>query len=172
VTYAVFKSFVTMSFWFAGYVLTWIAKWTLAASVLGIEPVIENILWSMGGDGYRALTWAPKLHFLEPTWIVVSRGTSHLLGLIALSWGIAVAVLVWDAAFRRFTKRRLIDFAVLQLPNLIPIAWVEILRTVSMQHVGFVYLDFLPFAITPLLAFGVIEFRPPQWPKVGTNGVP
>ena len=147
--------------WFSGYGLTWIAKWVLAASVLGAQAVTTNVLTAASGSGYAAKEWASTLQFLQPSWTVLSVGAAHLLTLVTVSWAIAIAILAWRLVSRRLVKEDLVDFLMLQLPLLIPVAWVEVMRTASLEHVGFVYRNFLPLAIFPLLAVVMLLRRPP-----------
>jgi hypothetical protein len=146
-------SMVTIvAFWFAGFFSTWIAKWTLAALVLGIKLVSDDVLRAASGVDYSANEWASTLHIMQSTWIILSRGPSHLLEFTVACWIIAGAILTWGAARKRLKGRDLIKFFVLQLPLVIPLVWVEVFRTHSLEHFGFVYRDFLPFSILPILA--------------------
>jgi hypothetical protein len=154
IMHATLNALIMTLLWFAGYALAWIAKWVLAALVLGIEPVMTNVLVGISASeySYASRELARTMHILQPTWYVLSNGTPHLLALIAASWSIAGTLLAWGIACRRFTKNDLIDFFVLQLPLLIPVAWVEFMRTHSIEHHMLVYRNFLPFSFLPLLA--------------------
>jgi hypothetical protein len=147
VLYATLNAVIIMLLWFAGYALAWIAKWLLAALVLGIEPTMTEVLAGISFSAYDTREFARTLPILQPTWFVLSHGPPHLLALIAAAWAIAG----WGIVRSRLTKSELIDFLLLQLPLLVPIVWVEIMRTHSVHH-PYVYRDFLPLSILPLLA--------------------
>jgi hypothetical protein len=115
---------------------------------------VTEVLAGISFSGYDTDTreFARTLRLLQPTWFVLSHGPPHLLALIATAWAIAGAILAWGIVRSRSIKSELIDFLLLQLPLLVPIVWVEIMRTHSVHHAGYVYRDFLPLSILPLLA--------------------
>ena len=148
---AIVNAGLVVTSWFVGFTIAWIAKWMLAASVLGTEAIREVVFQAAGG-GYDSTAMARQLHILEPTLYVLSEGLNHFMSYIAASWLVAAAILAWCAATRRLNMTDITDFLILQAPLLVPVIWVEIMRFHSIAHKGFVFRDFLVFEIFPILA--------------------
>ena len=141
--------------WLSGYGLAWLAKWVLAASLFGVDAVATNVMDAASGASYHdseaQAEWIRSMGFIDPSWIILSRAP-NLLVLIAVAWGVAITVLAWRAVSGRLSREALLTFLVLQLPLLIPITWSWILRSASVEHIGFTYRNFVPLAVLPLLA--------------------
>ena len=156
---AIVNAGLVVTSWFAGFAIVWIAKWLFAASVLGTESVMSEVVINATGSEYRSATMAHQAHILTPTLFVLSKGFSYLEVCIATSWAVAAAILAWCAATRRLTVTDITDFLMLQLPLLIPVIWVEIMRYRSIEHPGQVFRDFLVFEIFPILAALMVARR-------------
>jgi hypothetical protein len=142
-----FGAYVTA--WFSGYSLAWGAKWLLAAAILGVQtaaPDILNQIWmrTYGGSAPGA---SPGI-FTSTIYQFKEVG----LPLFAVCWGVAGALIVSGAISGRVKRGELVDFAVLQLPLVIPVIWVMILRDHSIVHANFVSRSFVLYAALPLLS--------------------
>jgi hypothetical protein len=161
--HAVARAAVAIAFWAAGYALTWIAKWGLAAAVLGGGSVVSNVLAAASGSSYHdsaaEANWVANMGFLDPTITIISRGPTTLGPMIAASWIIAGFVLAYGAVSRRLTRGDLVDFLALQLLLLVPVGWGWLFRSASIEHIGFVYRNYLPFVIFPLFAAAMLLRR-------------
>jgi hypothetical protein len=144
--------------WFAGFAIAWIAKWIFAASALGTESIMREIVIAATGSGYQSVATDRNVHILMPTLIVLSNGFPHLWVCIAASWLVAAAILAWCTATHHLSKTDITDFLILQVPLLIPVIWVEIMRAHSIEH-AFVFRDFLVFEIFPILAALMVAHR-------------
>jgi hypothetical protein len=136
--------------WFAGFGLAWAAKWAFAASVLGFNDVVPNVIGqiqtqSAGEEGARA-------GIFVATWAALAPHRDVL----PLWWTLA-GVLLWRARMR-LHRGDLIRFALLLLPLLIPILWVEIVRRHSVIH-SFVGRTFVLFCVLPALAAWTVTRR-------------
>ena len=150
----------TAFFWFAGYGLTWIAKWFLAGAVLGAETVTADISRAASGADYgEDIDFVESLRVLEATWLILRDGAPHLLASIAVGLALAFGLLAWGTVSRRLKGADMWDFLVLQSPLLIPIVWTELMRDHSVEHLGFVYRNYLPFTVVPVLKIGRASCR-------------
>lgn len=126
--------------WFAGFGLAWAGKWVLAASVMGWNEMVADIVRviQIRSFGDAAVSAPP----LAVTAAAFRHGT--LIG-CAL-----VAALIVTALAK--PRREQMRTALLLTPLIIPILWIEALRNHSLEHPAFAARSFVLFAIIPLLA--------------------
>ena len=70
----------------------------------------------------------------------------------AASYAIAGMVLARLAILRRLQMSQIADFLTMQVPLIVPVIWVELMRYHSVEHAGFVVRSFVVFPIFALLA--------------------
>ena len=137
--------------WFAGYALVWAVKWAFAATILGVNVVVPDIVKEIlfRIDGPVPGVAAEAIGLLTPARKVFDEvGFTLILTCI----GLAVLLLAGHLIAGRLAKFDLVRFAVLQLPLIVPFVQVEILRNHTIIHAGFVSRTFVLFAVLPLLA--------------------
>jgi hypothetical protein len=139
---------ILVTFWFAGYCASFASKWLLATAVLGWKYVIRDLTtgilqYSVVGDEKTAAG------FLRATQMAL-----HDLGpsLVTASWAIALLGLARALMSKIINWTAVRQFAVLQIPLLIPIIWIEALRDHSIVHPHYASRSLVLFAIVPLLA--------------------
>jgi hypothetical protein len=159
VTDAITSAAGVVTVWFAGFALAWITKWLFAGTVLGFDRVVPDV-WSQilfRLNGPVPGIAAEKIGLFSPTYSALDgAGFSLILTCI----GLAAIFLSAHSIAGRLAKIDLVHFAVLLLPLLIPVVWVEVLRNHTMIHVGFVARTFVLFAVLPLLAALAVCHRP------------
>jgi hypothetical protein len=144
-----------MIVWYLGYVGAWIEKWAFAAFVLGQETVVTELTSTTSGyltswimRDVWPLQTSLRILFQLPPFVFHPLFPVYMLA----TWAGAALLLVVSFARRRLSIRDLTDFALLMLPLLTLILWVELARAHSFFHGGFVYRSFLVFSILPMLA--------------------
>jgi hypothetical protein len=157
---ASFAAASVVTTWFAGYGLAWAAKWAFAATVLGIDLVVPDIvkeIW-FRMDGPVPGVAADAIGLLTPAYRVFDEvGFTLILACIT----IAAFFLAWHFIAGRLARIDLVRFIVLQLPLLVPFVQVEIMRNHTIIHSGFVSRTFVLFGVLPLLA-ALAVCRSPQ----------
>jgi hypothetical protein len=153
--------------WFMGFALTWFVKWALAALILGLDAVLSSVLIAASGVNYRSYANPFAHHLLGATllsaWLWLLLGS---LASVVVAWGMIHFQKPQNGASRSAQLR---DFALLQSPLLIVIAWTELMRYHSVEHRIFAQRAMMLFIIFPLLALLLVrrevnrEASPPQW---------
>jgi hypothetical protein len=141
--------------WFLGFILTWFAKWTLAAFYFGLDAVRNSVLVAASGVNYRSYV-RPRVHQLFGATLLVA-GPWLLLCISA-----AITVVTGIILFRKPPNgasrgAQLRDCALLQSPLLIVIAWTELMRYHSVEHSIFAQRAMILFIILPLLALLLVR---------------
>jgi hypothetical protein len=137
--------------WFAGYAVAWAGKWTFAAAVLGVDVVVPDIVKQMLFRINGPVPGAPAdaISLLTPVHHVFDEVGFKL---IVTCIGLAALFLVGHFIAGRLAKFDFVNFAVLQLPLIVPLVQVEIMRNHTIIHAGFVSRTFVLFCVLPLLA--------------------
>ena len=139
---------ILVTFWFAGYCASFASKWLLATAVLGWKYVIRDL--TAGIVQYSVVGHEKTgAGFLRATQMAL-----HDLGpsLVTASWAIALLGLARALMSKIINWTAVRQFAVLQIPLLIPIIWIEALRDHSIVHPHYASRSLVLFAIVPLLA--------------------
>jgi hypothetical protein len=137
-----------IALWFAGYFGEWIAKGVFAALVLGVDPVIKDIM--ARADVYGEYAINREIGFLDATKLNIYQ--HGLKGWIYLTFIASGAVLAAMAAMRRLTAQACVAFAAMLAPLAAIVIWTEANASHSIIHCGFTSRNFVPFIIVPLLA--------------------
>ena len=139
---------ILVTFWFAGYCASFASKWLLATAVLGWEYVIRDL--TTGIVQYSVVGHEKT----EAGFLRATRMALHDLGpsLVTVSWAIALLGLACALLTKIINRTAVRQFAVLQIPLLVPIIWIEALRDHSIVHPHYASRSLVLFAIVPLLA--------------------
>jgi len=139
--------------WFSGFAAAWIAKWVIAGFVLGFSDVAGDLTVVASGKRYfNYMMMADIYHIFYPTLFVAWFGGKQLWVETAASYAIAGMVLARLAILRRLQMSQIADFLTMQVPLIVPVIWVELMRYHSVEHAGFVVRSFVVFPIFALLA--------------------
>jgi hypothetical protein len=142
-------AFGLVALWFGGYFVEWAAKWVFAAFVLGVDPVLNDILGRI--SHHDAQTSVRSVTFLEASWRNLTPSWPFA-SVVAASIAAAIALMIRGLLLKRFGWSDLIAFLALQAPLLAVVAWAEATPGFSVNHIGFGSRSFLLFGIFPLLA--------------------
>jgi hypothetical protein len=136
--------------WFSGYALAWASKWMFASAVLGVDVVVPDVMNAIlfRIDGPVPGLAADAIGLFTPAYRALGEVGFTL---IFTCIGIATLVLAGHFIAGRLTRSDIVDFAVLQLPLIVPLARAEILRNHTIIHAGFVSRTFVLFAVLPLI---------------------
>jgi hypothetical protein len=134
--------------WFAAYAATWAAKWAVAAAILGPKEVLADILYAAHRRATGDVAGAP-----------VRLGAAAVENFAMVGWTPVAAVAIATAAalallLARYgdAGQRLARFGVLCAPALIPLLWLETLRSHSVEHALFAYRSAALSLVLPLVA--------------------
>ena len=137
--------------WFCGFAAAWVAKWALAALVIGPAAVWPEVTEAAAGVRYMAYD-RPDLRAPLSAFAYVAARGFPLLGVEASAGWLLAAFAILTASDNRARRLRMaIDFLALQAPALIVVVWIEILRWHSAEHFAFVARSLVVFVIFPLL---------------------
>jgi hypothetical protein len=134
--------------WFAAYAATWAAKWAVAAAILGPSEVLGDVLYAAQRRTTGDVAGAP-----------VQLGAAAVENFAMIGWTpVAAVAIVTAAALALLLARygaagpRLARFGVLCAPALIPLLWLETLRSHSVEHALFTYRSAALSLVLPLVA--------------------
>ncbi len=145
--------------WFAGFFLAWLAKWALAAIVLGQDFVLQDVIVSASGAHYAASLDAKAHLLLGPTLALLFEPNAGIFR-IFLPAAVISAILLYARKIRSGgAAPSLVQWIALQSPILIAIAWVEKFAIHSLEHRLLTVRDFEPLVLFPPLAMLVLLRR-------------
>ena len=134
--------------WFAAYAATWAAKWAIAAAILGPNQVLGDILCAAHRRAAGDVAGAPvSLGAAAVESFAMIGSTSVVAVVIATAVGLALLLARYGD-----TRKRLARFGVLCAPALIPLLWLETLRSHSVEHALFAYRSAALSLVLPLVA--------------------
>jgi hypothetical protein len=134
--------------WFAGFTLTWIAKWTLSVAELGKAAVLNSVSTAASGVSYDSHN-LPGMHQLfRPTLKVLGWQYVYL---ILACLVVTAAVLMFQKSKGRLGADGAKNWLLLQFPCVLVVGWVEVMRYHSVEHSVFAQRALLMLAILPLL---------------------
>jgi hypothetical protein len=141
--------------WFLGFGLTWIAKWAISASYLGVAAVRDSVAPAASGMHYLSHD-NPRYHRLFGATSLLLQ--PWLVRTLVLELVMVAAIIYFRRSpngARRSVQAR--NWAFLLSPMLIVLTWTEVMHFHSAEHPTFAYRAMLLAIIFPLLALLLVR---------------